>query len=122
MQTTSAAWCQEPRPAVDQAEAAMTRAQSAARLNLDVRPGARLLRRVSTRRPRLAGALRSDGGTTRIGVTDAVVVDGADRGTTEDEGAGATSSSRETPADASRSELASAGEGTSTGNRELDGG
>src|SRR5262245_18889737 len=122
MQMTSAVWCQEPRPAVDHADATMTRAQSAARLSLDVTPGARLLSRVSTRCPRLwVVSPRSEDGATRNGGTrTGVAVLGVDSGTTEDDGADVgASSSRATGTDASRSELASA-EGTSTGSRELD--
>ena len=94
----------------------MTRAQSAARLSLEVMPGARLLKRLRTRCPRLGGA------SARWGWTRIWLVVGTDRGITEDDGGGAAGSASRGAGDASRSELASSGEGTSTGSRELDDG
>src|SRR5262245_31277440 len=110
MQTTSAVWCQEPRPAVETAAAAMTSAQSAARLSLEVTPGARLLipsrtlrRRAVSPRLELAGKSgtkeeRTDGG-----------------------GAASLGATSVTSADESRSSAAD-GAGTSTSERRLDGG
>src|SRR6186997_881111 len=95
----------------------MTRAQSAAKLSLDVMPGARLLIRLSTRCPRVVWASdRSNadeeevctGGTS----TGPVEVVGVDRATTEDDGGGTAASS---------SRGASA-EGSATGSLVLDGG
>src|SRR6185436_12068093 len=116
MQITRDVWCHEPWPAVEKADAAMTRAQSAARLSLDVTPGASLLMRASTRCPRVVRpSFRSttEGEEARIGGTSTgpgAAGTGVETATTEDGGAGAAASS-------SRGASAEA-----IGNRELDGG